>query len=237
MSDEAGGTARAGDVAAPGSAIAVVVIADAPRAGRVLGALEPLLGAAGCARLQAALIVRAARWALAAAAPGAAYLAFAPADAGPELAVLVPAGIELFAQVEGSLGARLEDAFRHAAAGSGLPVALVDAHVPTLGANHAWAVADDLADGVDVTFGPGAEGGFYLLGAREPQAAVFEIDPDAWGTDRLLGLSLEASVAAGLSIGWLRSERGLQTPADVAALLADPATPADVRAALEGGTA
>jgi uncharacterized protein len=219
-------------MAEPG--LAVVVIADAPRPGRVLRALEPLLGAEGCARLQSTLIVRAARWALATAAPGAAYLAFAPADAGPELAALVPAGIELLAQVEAGVGARLEAAFDAAAARSGLPVALVGTQVPTLGPDHAWALADDLRDAVDVTFGPGAEGGWYLVGARTPQPAVFGIDPDAWGTDRVLGLALEASVAAGLSIGWLRSERALETPADVAALLADPSTPTDVRGALDG---
>jgi hypothetical protein len=35
-------------------------------------------------------------------------------------------------------------------------------------------------------------------------------------------------------MGWLRSERGLDEPADAAALLADPCAPPDIVAALRG---
>ena len=38
----------------------------------------------------------------------------------------------------------------------------------------------------------------------------------------------------GLEVGLLRHERALRGPGDVAACLADPLTPADVRAALAG---
>jgi hypothetical protein len=213
--------------------IAVVVVAHAPRPGRSKARLEPLLGPDHCARLQAFLLTRAVRWALAAAAPGAAYLAFAPADAHAEIAALAPPGIELFAQVDGDLGTRLAAAFAEASARSGRPVVLIGTDVPALDEHHAWAAADDLADGVDVTLGAATDGGYYLIGARRPHPALFAIDADAWGGERVLGLTLESVVASGLAVGWLRSERHLDTPADVAALLADPRTPVDVRAALE----
>jgi glycosyltransferase A (GT-A) superfamily protein (DUF2064 family) len=214
--------------------LAVVVVADAPRPGRVKTGLEPLLGADGCARLQAALVARTARWALEHAAPGAAYVAFAPADARDAVAALVPDGVELFAQADGPAGARLEAAFAEAAGRSGRPVVLVGADLPVLRGHHAWAVTDDFGDGVDVVLGPATNGGYYLLAAREPSPALFGIDSEAWGGERVLSLTLESVVGAGLSMGWLRSERALDTPADAAALMADPCAPGDVVAALRG---
>jgi glycosyltransferase A (GT-A) superfamily protein (DUF2064 family) len=64
-------------------------MAAAPRAGSTKPALEPLLGADGCARLQRALIARAGRWA---ARTGEPYVAYAPDDAREEIAALGPPG-------------------------------------------------------------------------------------------------------------------------------------------------
>jgi glycosyltransferase A (GT-A) superfamily protein (DUF2064 family) len=104
--------------------------------------------------------------------------------------------------------------------------------MPLLSAHHAWAAADDLRAGVDVTFGPATDGGYYLMAAREPHPSLFDIVPAAWGGERVMGLTLESALGAGLSVAWLRSERRLSTPADAAALLADPTAPADIVAAL-----
>ena len=49
-----------------------------------------------------------------------------------------------------------------------------------------------------------------------------------------MSLTLRSLLDAGLSFGWLRSERDLDGPADAAALLADPCAPADIRAVLGG---
>ena len=65
--------------------MAVLVMAEAPRGRSAKPRLEPLLGAEGCARLQRALIARAARWA---AASGEPYFAYAPEDAHDEVAAL-----------------------------------------------------------------------------------------------------------------------------------------------------
>ncbi len=45
---------------------------------------------------------------------------------------------------------------------------------------------------------------------------------------------LERAREAGASVGMLRHERMLETPGDVAALLADPLLDAELRAALSG---
>ncbi|HEY8582157.1 MAG TPA: TIGR04282 family arsenosugar biosynthesis glycosyltransferase [Capillimicrobium sp.] len=223
-------------MSAPGRVeLAIVVVAKAPRPGLAKTRLEPLLGPDGCARLQAALIARAARWAVEHAAPGAAYLAHAPADAAGELAPLVPGGVELLPQPDGHLGTRLEAAFTAAAERSGRPTVLVGTDAPTLSGHHARAVREDLAAGADVAIGAANDGGWYLIAARRPHPALFAIDPQAWGGDRVMGLTLESLARAGLEIGMLRSERDLDVPADAAALLADPLAPADVAAELRGG--
>jgi len=209
--------------------MAVVVMADAPRAGMVKPRLEPVLGAEGCARLQRALIARAARWA---AASGEPYVAYAPADAREEVAALAPAGSRLFAQVDGHHGERFAAAFAHVCEEHAGPVVVVGTGHPALNERHAWGARDDLREGVDVTLGPATAGGYYLLGARRYHPALFAIDAAAWGGPDVMTLTLRAVFDAGLSVGWLRSERELDTPGDVAALLADPCAPAEIREAL-----
>ena len=195
-------------------------MADAPKP-----ALESLLGREGCARLRRALTARALRWAEGA---GTAYLAYAD----EETAALAPAGARAFAQVDGHPGERLGAAFEHVAGEHEGPVVVVGTDQPALSASHAWGAADDLREGVDVTLGPATAGGYYLLGARRYDPALFDIDPDAWGGPRVMELTLESVLGAGMSIGWLRSERDLDDPRDVAALLADPCAPADIREVL-----
>ena len=204
-------------------------MARAPGAGLAQRGLQPLLGRAGAARLQAALVTRAARWA---AQTGPTTIAFTPDDARQEIAALVPEGVELTPQGRGDLGERLWRATTHAAERHGGPVIVVGDDQPALSRHHVEAVVDDFAEGIDVTLGPSTDGGYYLLAARRPRQEVFEIDPGAWGGPRVMELTLQAVLGAGLSVGWLRSERALSEPADAAALLADPCTPRDIAAAL-----
>jgi uncharacterized protein len=208
--------------------LAVLVMAAAPRGASEKPELEGLLGADGCARLQRALIARAARWA---ARTGDAYVAYAPDGAGEEVAELAPEAT-VFAQVEGHAGDRLAAAFEFVGERHGGPVVVVGTDQPGLSDGHARAAADDLRAGVDVTLGPATAGGYYLLGARRYDPALFAIDAEAWGGGRVMELTLRSLFDAGLSMGWLRSERDLVTPGDVAALLADPCAPPDIREVL-----
>lgn len=61
-----------------------------------------------------------------------------------------------------------------------------------------------------------------------PHPCVFDLPGDAWGGPQILELSLEAAAAAHLSLGMLRGERDLDTPADARAALADPLFPRDI---------
>ena len=203
---------------------AAIVIAKAPRPGLCKTRLEPLLGLDGCARLQAALVARAAAWA---ASVGDPYVVFTPADAREEIATLAP-GATLVAQAGGSLGDRLAAAFRDVLAEHPGPALLVGVDTPQLDAGHAAAALGDLRAGIDVTVGPADDGGYYLIGLREPNDAVFALPDELWGGAEVLERTLDAANAAGLSVAMLRSERDLDDEADARALLADPLAPADI---------
>jgi len=207
---------------------ATVVLAKAPRPGLCKTRLEPLLGADGCARLQTTLVRRAAAWATAVGDP---HVAFTPADAGADMAALAP-GATLFAQAGGDLGDRLAHATGHVLAAHGGPVVLIGVDTPLLAPEVGVQAVEDLADGCDATFGPAADGGYYLVGLNAPQPDLFALPTEAWGGPDVLRLSLERAHAAGLALGMLRGERDLDDADDAAALLADPLTPPDVREAL-----
>jgi len=206
-------------------------MAKAPRPGTVKTRLEPLLGPEGCAALQAALIGTAARWARAAAAPGGAYVAFAPADAEGELRDLVGPGVTLIPDASGDLGDRLAGATGRVMAARPGPLLVAGTDLPALAAEHARAALAALDGGADVCFGPAADGGYYLVGLRRPAPELFALG-DAWGGPDVLERSLALARAGGLRTALLGEERDLDVPADARAALEDPRVPAEVARAL-----
>lgn len=208
-------------------------MARAPIPGRCKTRLEPLLGPAGCARLQALLIERAAAWAVAAGT--ASFVAHDPA--GADAAALVGThapGAVLFAQAGEDLRARLAGASARALAEHSGPLLIVGTDIPRLSERHAATALADLEDGIDVVLGPTLDGGCYLLGLARPLPELFALPADVWDRPEALALSTAATREAGLTVGLLGLERGLETPADARAARADPLMPAEIRALLGG---
>ena len=206
---------------------AVVVMARAPRPGQVRRALEPLLGPAGCAALQAALIVAAVRWAHAVA-PGAVYVAYDPPDAAREMRALLPAESALFPQNGDGIGRRVADATARVFARHDGPVLVVWPDLPRLRPDHATAALDDLRAGCDAALGPVIDGGFYLIAIDRPQPNLFALPERAWRGPNVLVVGVAAARKAGLEVRILRAERALHRPADVRAARADPMIPAEL---------
>ena len=98
-------------------------------------------------------------------------------------------GVETVGQGQGDLGIRMRRALEACRPGQ---VVLVGADIPALDARHA-AAAFRLLGSHDLVFGPAADGGFWLVGARHPRrlpplfARVRWSGPDAL-TDTLAGL-------------------------------------------------
>jgi glycosyltransferase A (GT-A) superfamily protein (DUF2064 family) len=208
-----------------------LVMASAPSAAPCHAGLHSLLGGEGCVRLQRVLLARAAAWA-AEVAPGGAHVAFTPSDAGEEIAELVGQGLDVFAQEAAELGTGVAAASERVLAGHAGPLLVVGTDLPGLAPAHAAAALSDLREGCDVSFGPAAHGGCYLVGINEPQPSVFAGMQGEWRGSVALARSLAEASSGGLKVGLLPIERVLHTPADARAMLADPLAPADVREAL-----
>jgi hypothetical protein len=74
-------------------------------------------------------------------------------------------GVEAVGQSAGDLGIRMRRALETCPPG---PVVLVGADIPALDARHV-AAAFHLLGSHDLVFGPAADGGFWLVGARHPR--------------------------------------------------------------------
>ena len=142
-------------------------------------------------------------------------VAFTPDDA--DLSPLLPADgeFELMAQGEGDLTDRL---VRMAAAAGPGPVVFMDSDSPTLPpAFVAEAARSITVDGEDCVLGPAEDGGYYLIGLREPTpdtaAAVF--GDIQWSTDTVLAATLVKAQQAGLSVRLLPSWWDVDEPHDL----------------------
>jgi len=222
---------------------AVLIMAKAPRPGAVKTRLHPLLGPGGCAALATQLTGNAAGVAAAAIAatvrpgpggalPGAVFVAVDPPDAMAEVGSLVPTGTRLLAQRGANLGERMAAAAGEVSAAGYRPVVVIGTDAPTLTPDGVIAAFRELADGRDAVFGPALDGGYYLVGVNEPAPGLFALDPSLWGGAEVLAASLGAARRAGLRTALLPPLPDLDTPDDARALLADPALPAAVAAAL-----
>jgi uncharacterized protein DUF2064 len=165
--------------------------------------LMPAAGARSAA-LDAELTARARRWAEEAA-PGVVSVVCASVGAG--------------------VGAAVSELF---AAGDD-PVLVVWPELVRWRPDHATGALDDLADGCGLSLGPMFDGGFYLLAFARPVPALLALPDDGWRTPDPIGLAADAARESGFAIGLLRTERGLRTPADVSAMLADPLLDDDLR--------
>jgi hypothetical protein len=138
---------------------------------------------------------------------------------------LAPGGV---IPVAGGMGEAVARLF----AGGDGPVFVIWPELPRWRPDHAAGALDDLADACALSVGPMFDRGFYLVAFASPVPALLELPDDAWQSRDPIGLAAEAAERSGLAIGLLRTERGVRTPADVSALLADPLVDDELRGLL-----
>src|SRR5689334_17148322 len=218
-------------MAATTLAPAVLLMARAPRPGTVRPALEPLIGPARCAELQAALVRRACTWA-SQVAPGSVHVGYEPVDAGAELRALLGPDANLFPQSGAGISGRLTQASARLFTRGDGPVLIIWPDLPVWWADHAAGALSDLSDGCDVSLGPEFDGGFYMIGLARPLPVLFGLPEQAWRSPDAISTAIVAAREADLEVGLLRAERGLRRPEDVRAVLADPLTDSELRGIL-----
>ncbi|MCH9817164.1 MAG: DUF2064 domain-containing protein [Actinomycetia bacterium] len=143
----------------------VLVVAKAPVPGRVKTRLQPSFSAVEAAQLAGAALQD-----TMAVASGAAWLGVALDLSG---LARVPRWIpgEVFPQVQGSLGARLDAAFAEARVRTELPIVLLGMDTPQVTQQNLADVVQGLAD-ADFVLGRARDGGFWTLATAGPLPPV-----------------------------------------------------------------
>jgi uncharacterized protein len=192
----------------------VIVMAKAPIAGYAKSRLASRLGAAGAAALAERLLVHAVQQAASAgfdtvelcAAPDPSHPAFQRLQAQHRLRVS--------RQGAGDLGDRMHRALRRALATHARAI-LIGTDAPGLDSGVLRRAADALtaADAADAVFVPAHDGGYALVGMRQPIRALFEgID---WSTDRVMRQTRERAAACGARLAELAPIADIDEPDDL----------------------
>ena len=190
---------------------AVIVFAKAPQPGLAKTRLIPALGEVGAAQLAEKLLSRAIDHALQADV-GPVELCATPDTAHPVFAAIASGGtVTLTEQGHGDLGQRMARAFDRVLACHERAL-LVGTDAPALDATYLQAAAAALRD-ADAVFGPAADGGYALIGLRQPASALFS--DMLWSHDRVMAQTRERLAALGLHHVELPVLHDIDEPADL----------------------
>lgn len=138
------------------------------------------------------------------------------ADTPDEPDIWNPQYFEKKVQEGADLGARMHHAFEAAFAMGANKAIIIGSDCPELtGPDIRKAFA--ALDKVDIVLGPVPDGGYYLLGMKEPDASLFE--GITWSTDTVLARTLEKIQAAGKTCRLLPVLSDVDTEADWRAYL------------------
>ncbi len=194
----------------------IAVLARAPVAGQVKTRLIPRLGAHGAARLQSALMRRALQRACSLQGAEAALWVAGPIDHPFIDACRREFAIEVHAQPNGDLGARMLAAIT-AGAALGAATVVIGTDCPAQTTGDLVAARAALADH-KLVLQPAQDGGYVLIGMHEPQPSLF--CGIAWGTGQVLEATRALARSSFLSTAELRTLPDLDHPEDLERALA-----------------
>jgi hypothetical protein len=175
----------------------LVLFIREPRYGAGKRRLARQIGDAAALRFERAMLAllarrlsRDRRWRL--------QLAVTPAG-GRRRTRLWPKGVPVVAQGGGDLGERMYRAVADSPRG---PVVLVGSDIPAMSPVDIAAAFRQL-DGHDLVFGPAADGGFWLVGARRSPRLPPLFGPVRWSSPDALADTL-GNLPPGVSVGFVR---------------------------------
>ena len=164
-------------------------------------------------------------------------LAYAPDDAEPYFRAIAPLQFHFHPQIGQTLGERLHHILSHCLANGCRQAVVMDSDSPTLPAALLRAAFEQLDDSaVDVVLGPCDDGGYYLIGLKQPFASLFDV---IMSTPHVLADTVAAAERVGLRVALLPVWYDVDTAQEVrrlrAELAANPAAHAPrTRGWLEG---
>lgn len=189
----------------------LIQFARAPQPGAVKTRLIPSLGAEGACNLHQALVRHTCQQLLQV--PEARVQLWVAGDTGHALFTdCLAAGVEsVHAQRGADLGERMAAALREGLA-SAARVLLVGSDCPGLDPAFLGQALARL-ENYPVVLGPARDGGYVLVGSRQPVDALFDGVP--WGSDRVLVRSLINAREAGWEVGLLPGRVDIDRPEDL----------------------
>jgi rSAM/selenodomain-associated transferase 1 len=199
---------------------ALVIMAKEPAVGRTKTRLCPPLTLAQAAALYEALLRDTIH--LAARLEGVELaIALTPPEAADRFGNWSPPGTLLLPVSGADIGECLDQVLTSLLAAGHAGVMALNSDGPTLPAAHLRQALASLGE-ADVVLGPGEDGGYYLVGLREPHRGLFQaID---WSTDRVLAQTLARARALGLQVALLPPWYDIDTAPDLERLRAEVAT-------------
>jgi hypothetical protein len=127
-------------------------------------------------------------------------------------------GVRLLDQVGEDLGQRMHRTFVDLFAESYKQVIIVGTDVPTLPLS-VYQEAFAMLGRSDVVLGPALDGGYYLIGLKQPAEKLFAGVP--WSTDQVLAVTQLNAKTLGLSVGLTTAWRDVDTIADLQSLITE----------------
>jgi hypothetical protein len=138
-------------------------------------------------------------------------LRFAPDDAAAEVRPWLQPSWQARPQGEGDLGQRLQSAFADAFAAGAERVVIIGSDCPEVQATDVREAWTELKIH-DLVIGPATDGGYWLIGLKQPQPKLF--DGMAWSSENVLGETLARAKANHLRIQLLRILNDVDTEED-----------------------
>jgi hypothetical protein len=127
-------------------------------------------------------------------------------------------GVRLLDQVGEDLGQRMHHTFLDLFAKDYTQVILVGTDVPTLPLSI-YQEALAMLSRSDVVLGPALDGGYYLIGLKQPREQLFTGVP--WSTDQVLAVTQQKAKTLGLSVNLTTSWRDVDTITDLQSLITE----------------
>jgi rSAM/selenodomain-associated transferase 1 len=191
----------------------VLVVGKAPVAGRVKTRLAADVGSAAAAALARAMLLDTLDGCRREV--GVVGVLCAADDDIDLVGALAGPGAPLVVQEGEGLGEALATGARRALE-LGTAALLVSSDIPGVPPGELRHAVMLLERGADVVLGPGADGGYWVVGLREPHPEIFDGIP--WSTDAVLEVTLARCRAEGLDVRLLETWRDVDTVHDVAVL-------------------
>lgn len=144
-------------------------------------------------------------------------IGFLPEDAQDYFRQLAP-DMELICQRGDSLGDRLDDLLTRALADGAARAIVMDSDSPTLPVEYIHLAFGHLAT-ADVVIGPTQDGGYYLIGMKEPHPGLLR--QVRMSTPQVLSDTLALAQSAGVTVALLPAWYDVDTAADLHKLRAE----------------